>query len=60
MHALDLLDLTFINHHLIVMMKKVLTLKMGSILLLDYLVLLGGVRNFLNQLKKRGESVFGQ
>ena len=60
MHALDLLDLTFINHHLIVMMKKVLTLKMGPILLLDYLVLLGGVRNFLNQLKKREESVFGQ
>ena len=54
------LDLTFRNHHLILMMKRVLTLKMVSILPLDLLYLLGAVRNCLNQLKKREESVFGQ
>ena len=56
------LDLNFRNHHLILMMKSVLTLKMVSILAWDPLdvLMLGAVRNCLNQLKKREESVFGQ
>jgi hypothetical protein len=57
-HALDLLDiLTFRNHQLIMMMKRVLTLKMGSILPLDLLDLLA--QKFAQPIEKeRGVSLW--
>lgn len=56
------MDLIFRNHQLILMMKRILMLKMGLILtLLDLsMLMLNAVSNCLNQLKKRGESVFGR
>lgn len=56
------MDLIFRNHQLILMMKRILMLKMVLILtLLDLsMLMLNAVSNCLNQLKKRGESVFGR